>query len=153
MLYEVITDYKSIITLQEKTKHFYAPLGVSKHLLKWGVSSQDITELDWWDEIQVEDLTFACTPAQHFSGRTFSDRSSTLWASWVIQSKDHKIFLSGDSGYGKHFKEIGEKYGPFDFALMECGQYNEKWHSIHMYPEETIVAAKDIQAKAIMPIV
>lgn len=27
--------------------------------------------------------------------------------------------------------------GTFDFAIMECGQYNEKWSKIHVFPEQT----------------
>lgn len=89
-------------------------------------------ELDWWQEINFKDLKFKCAPAQHFSGRGINDRRNTLWSSWIIQSETENIFFSGDSGYGPHFKEIGDKYGPFDFAMMECGQYNDLWKEIHM---------------------
>jgi len=75
-----------------------------------------------------------------------------LWSSWVIKSEKNSIYFSGDSGYGRHFKEIGDKYGPFDFAMMECGQYNEQWAQIHMMPEETVQASIDIKAKVLMPI-
>ena len=108
--------------------------------------------MDWWEEIKFSSLTFKCTPAQHFSGRGLTDRANTLWCSWIIQSATENIFFSGDSGYGPHFKEIGEKYGPFDFAMLECGQYNEMWSEIHMFPEETVQAAIDLKAKKIMPI-
>jgi L-ascorbate metabolism protein UlaG (beta-lactamase superfamily)/ABC-type cobalt transport system substrate-binding protein len=145
-------DYGSIIRLKEKTKEFYMPLGVGAHFRKWGVPDERIHELDWWDDIELDSLKFTCTPARHFSGRGFSDRAATLWASWVIESPGEKIYFSGDSGYGPHFKEIGERFGGFDFAMMECGQYNEKWHSIHMMPEETIQAAVDIRSKMTMPI-
>ena len=64
----------------------------------------------------------------------------------------NKIYFSGDGGYGSHFSEIGKKYGPFDLALMECGQYNQKWHDIHMFPEETLQASKDIGAKNVLPV-
>lgn len=145
-------DYGSIMRLKEKTKEFYMPLGVGAHFRKWGVQDKRIHELDWWDDIELDSLKFTCAPARHFSGRGFGDRAATLWASWVIESPDKKIYFSGDSGYGPHFKEIGERFGGFDFAMMECGQYNEKWHSIHMMPEETIQAAIDINSKMTMPI-
>jgi L-ascorbate metabolism protein UlaG (beta-lactamase superfamily) len=93
-----------------------------------------------------------CTPARHFSGRAFTDRFNTLWASWVILAGDHRIYFSGDSGYGPHFKTIGEKLGPFDIAMMECGQYNENWKNIHMMPEETAQAGIDLQSELILPI-
>lgn len=145
-------DYESIVKLKDRVDHFYSPLGVGNHLVSWGVEQERIHELNWWEEIKHEDLTFVCTPSRHFSGRGLFDRSTTLWGSWVILSKKEKIFFSGDGGYGPHFKEIGEKYGPFDFAMMECGQYNENWSEIHMMPEQTAQATIDVQAKLMMPI-
>ena len=127
-------------------------LGWGAHLLEWGIAEEKIQELDWWQEVKHDDLVFKCAPAQHFSGRGITDRMNTLWASWIIQSDNENIFFSGDSGYGDHFKEIGEKYGPFDFAMMECGQYNELWSDIHMFPEETVKAALDVRARRMMPI-
>ncbi len=145
-------DYKTIQQLNEKVEHFYLPLGVGVHLEKWGISSDRIHEFDWWQGTQIDDIELVCTPAQHFSGRGLSDRGATLWASWVIKSKEQSIFFSGDSGYGDHFKTIGDKYGPFDIALMECGQYNEMWSEIHMMPEETAQAALDVQTNTVLPI-
>lgn len=145
-------DYGSIKKLKDKVKMFYTPLGVGAHLMEWGIGKESIVELDWWQETTFEDLIFRCTPAQHFSGRGLNDRSNTLWSSWIIKSDTDNIFFSGDSGYGPHFKEIGDKFGPFDFAMMECGQYNELWSDIHMFPEETAQAGVDVQAKLIMPI-
>jgi len=145
-------DYESIQKLKGKVKLFFTPLGIGIHLLKWGVEKERIIELDWWQEIKFDDLTIRCTPAQHFSGRGISDREKTLWCSWIIQSADENLFFSGDSGYGSHFKEIGEQYGPFDFAFMECGQYNNLWPLVHMFPEETAQAGLDIKAKKMMPI-
>ncbi len=145
-------DYESIIKLKDKVSDFYVPLGVGAHLKAWGVAADKIHELRWWETVKMGDFSFVCTPAQHFSGRGLSDRGATLWASWVIKSSLHSIFFSGDSGYGTHFKEIGDKYGPFDIALMECGQYNENWPEIHMMPEETVQAAIDIKSLVAMPI-
>ncbi|MEO0900616.1 MAG: MBL fold metallo-hydrolase, partial [Bacteroidota bacterium] len=145
-------DYGSIQKLKDKVKMFYAPLGVGVHLEEWGVEKERIVELDWWQETAYKDVKLVCTPAQHFSGRGFSDRAKTLWSSWVIQSNGENIFFSGDSGYAEHFKQIGEKYGPFDFAMIECGQYNRLWPDIHMFPEETAQAGVDVKAERIMPI-
>jgi L-ascorbate metabolism protein UlaG (beta-lactamase superfamily) len=145
-------DYESVLKIKDKTNHFYVPLGISTHLKTWDIPANKITELDWWQGTQLEGLKLVCTPAQHFSGRKLNNSQSTLWSSWVIQSKTENIYFSGDSGYATHFKEIGEKYGPFDLALMECGQYNDMWSDIHMMPEETAQAGIDVQAKKIMPI-
>lgn len=145
-------DYGSIQLLKGKVDKFFTPLGVGAHLTEWGVEKERIEEMDWWDETEYQGLRFTCAPAQHFSGRGLTDRARTLWSSWGIQSKTENIFFSGDSGYGSHFKEIGEKLGPFDFAMLECGQYNELWKEIHMMPEETAQAGVDVRAKKIMPI-
>ncbi|MEL6841920.1 MAG: MBL fold metallo-hydrolase, partial [Bacteroidota bacterium] len=112
-------DYESIVKLRDKVDAFFVPLGVGAHFVRWGVPEEKITEHNWWEESQFEGLTLACTPARHFSGRGLTDRMTTLWSSWVIIGQQDTIYFSGDSSYGPHFKEIGEKYGPFDFAMME----------------------------------
>jgi L-ascorbate metabolism protein UlaG (beta-lactamase superfamily) len=145
-------DYSSIKKLKDTVKQFFVPLGVGVHLERWGVNPEKIYEYDWWDEFKFEELTLASTPARHFSGRSVTDRDATLWCSWVIASQHTKIFFSGDSGYGPHFEKIGEKYGPFDLTLMECGQYDERWSDIHMMPEETVQAHLDVQGKVMIPI-
>ena len=138
--------------LKDKVDKFYVPLGIKAHLTSWGVDATKITEFDWWENINFKGVEFISAPARHFSGRGITNRNSTLWCSWVLKSDNSNIFFSGDSGYGKHFKEIGEKYGPFDFAMVECGQYNEQWSQIHMTPEETIQASIDVKSSLTMPI-
>ncbi|HPQ82473.1 MAG TPA: MBL fold metallo-hydrolase [Candidatus Saccharimonas sp.] len=144
-------DYDSIKQLAHKTKKFFVPIGLAAHLEKWGVTDDKIVELDWWDTSSIDGIDFICTPSRHFSGRTLTDRFATLWASWVIQSKDTKVFFSGDSGYGPHFKEIGDKYGAFDLALLECGQYDPLWPAVHMAPEETAQACLDLRSTRMVP--
>ena len=145
-------DYGSIVKLKNNVDQFFVPLGIKSHLVSWGVDDSKIKEFDWWESIHYKEVQFVSTPARHFSGRGITNRNSTLWCSWVLKSTTTNIFFSGDSGYGNHFKEIGNMYGPFDFAMMECGQYNEQWAQIHMMPEETIQASIDIQSKLTMPI-
>ena len=145
-------DYESILKLKNKTDYFFVPLGVENHLISWGIDPIHIHKMNWWDETTLGNLKIAFTPSRHMSGRGIADQSSTLWGSWVINGPDRKIYFSGDGGYGTHFKEIGEKYGPFDIGLMECGQYNKLWADVHMMPEESVRAGIDVQAKQIMPI-
>jgi L-ascorbate metabolism protein UlaG (beta-lactamase superfamily) len=145
-------DYNSIKTLKDRTSRFLAPLGVGKHLREWGIDQAKIEEFDWWEKTQLADIELVFAPARHFSGRGFGDRFKSLWGSWIILGSDEKLYFSGDGGYGPHFKSIGEKYGPFDLALMECGQYNERWAQIHMMPEETAQAGVDVNARIMMPI-
>ncbi|SDL43887.1 L-ascorbate metabolism protein UlaG, beta-lactamase superfamily [Catalinimonas alkaloidigena] len=145
-------DYPSVMALKEKTGHFFVPMGVGSHLRRWGIPDEKITELDWWESRAYAGLQVTLTPARHFSGRGLTDRNKTLWGSWAIRGQRTNVYFSGDSGYGDHFREIGERLGPFDLAMMECGQYNEKWKAIHMMPEQTLQAGLDVGGKRLMPI-
>jgi L-ascorbate metabolism protein UlaG (beta-lactamase superfamily) len=145
-------DYESILALKDVVGHFVTPLGLGSHLQHWGVPVASITELDWWQEMEMNGLRFISCPARHFSGRGITDNSATEWASWVIQSPHYNIYFSGDGGYADHFQAIGKKYGPFDLAMLECGQYNQAWKAIHMMPEESVQAGIDVEARLIMPI-
>ena len=140
-------DYQSIVKLKSKVSHFFVPLGVSAHLIRWGVPIEKITELNWWEEMEYQGLTIALTPSRHFSGRGIFNRDTTLWGGWVILGKSTRLYASGDGGYGPHFKEIGKKYGPFDIALIEGGQYDRRWADIHMTPEQSVQANLDINGK------
>lgn len=145
-------DYRTIRQLRNSVKAFYVPLGVGAHLAYWGVPENRITELDWWDSADLpRDLKLTAAPARHFSGRSFT-RNKTLWASYVLETGDSRLYLGGDSGYDAHFAEIGEKYGPFDLTILENGQYNPQWPFIHMMPEETVQACIDLKGKALLPV-
>ena len=145
-------DYNTVLKLKDKVGKFYVPLGLSAHLISWGVNESKITEHDWWESTQYNGINFVCLPAKHFSGRGLLDRAATLWASWCIIGAKDKIYFSGDSGYADHFKEIGEKYGPFDLALIECGQYDSLWSDVHMFPEESVQAGIDLKSEQMIPI-
>ncbi|WP_152395879.1 MBL fold metallo-hydrolase [Paenibacillus guangzhouensis] len=143
-------DYPSIRKLKDKVRHFFVPYGVSAHLLRWGVAKENITELNWWDETEFQGLTVVLTPSKHFSGRGLFNRDTTLWGGWVILGKKTRFFTSGDGGYDTHFIDIGKKYGPFDLALIEGGQYDRRWSWVHMTPEEAVKAHKDVNGKNMM---
>jgi L-ascorbate metabolism protein UlaG (beta-lactamase superfamily) len=143
----------SVQLLIEKSKKFIVPLAVGARLVDWGVPEDKIVELDWWQEYSLDQkLMVAATPAQHFSGRGITDRNKTLWASWVIRTPFHKIFFSGDSGYFGGFKQIGDKYGPFDMTFIECGAYGKSWPKVHMFPEQTVQAHQDLKGNVLHPI-
>ena len=145
-------DYETLKQFAGLPTKFIVPLGVGAHLEHWGIAPESITELDWWDETNaIEGIKVTATPARHFSGRGFN-RGKSLWASYVLQTPEYKIYMGGDSGYEKHFAEIGKKFGPFDLAILECGQYNEMWPYIHMMPEQTAQAGIDLGAKVIWPV-
>lgn len=145
-------DMETIQFFKSKTTKFITPLGVISHLKEWGIADDRLTELDWWESTSIDGLTIVCTPAQHFSGRTGSNANKTLWGSWVLLGKSERMYFSGDSGYDVHFKNIGDKYGPFDLTFIENGQYNEQWRAVHVLPEETAKAFLDLKGKRLVPV-
>jgi L-ascorbate metabolism protein UlaG (beta-lactamase superfamily) len=126
---------------------FFVPLGVGAHLRAWGIPEQRIVELDWNEHAHVGELTLACTPARHFSGR-FLSRNLTLWASWAIVGPGHRVYFAGDTGYTTSFAQIGSDCGPFDVTLMPVGAYNAAWPDIHMSPTQAIRAHLDVNGSA-----
>ena len=150
--YDHLNKY-TVQRLIEKSNKFIVPLKVSDLLVGWGVPRDKIVELDWWQEYRLDQkLMVAATPARHFSGRGITDRNKTLWASWVIKTPSHRLFFSGDSGYFSGFKQIGDKYGPFDITFLECGAYGEGWPRVHMFPEQTVQAHLDLKGNVLHPI-
>lgn len=145
-------DYDTVLKLKGKVKKVITGLGTGEHLERWGYDPQIINERNWHEEL-ILDNGFAVhiTPGRHFSGRGLK-RNTALWVSFVLKTPSFKLFLGGDSGYDTHFKAIGKEHGPFDLALLECGQYNEYWKYIHMMPEEVVTAASDLHAKNFMPV-
>jgi L-ascorbate metabolism protein UlaG (beta-lactamase superfamily) len=150
-------DYKTVRVLAGKAGRVCTSLGVGAHLESWGVAAEKIVELDWWESWSWAGargdggLTLTAAPARHFSGRGFK-RGGTLWSSFVLKGRGHSLYLGGDSGYEQHFREIGERFGPFELAVLECGQYGKNWPFIHMMPEQTVQAALDLRAAALMPV-
>jgi L-ascorbate metabolism protein UlaG (beta-lactamase superfamily) len=145
-------DHETVLKLKPKIKKIITGLGTGAHLEHWGFNKNMIIEKDWNEEIVLEQgFVVNTTPARHFSGRGFK-RQQSLWMSFVLRTPTMKIYLGGDSGYDSHFADIGERFGPFDLAILECGQYNKSWKYIHMMPEELIQAGQDLKAKKIIPV-
>lgn len=145
-------DYRAIKEMDPKVRKYLVPLGVKAHLQRWGVADEKIVELDWYQDASYGAVRFTLTPSRHFSGRGITNRFSTLWGSWVVRSRSLSVFFSGDSGYFDEFKKIGVKFGPFDIAFLENGAYNQAWNQIHMYPEQSVQASIDLNAKVYFPI-
>ncbi|RYE22365.1 MAG: MBL fold metallo-hydrolase [Sphingobacteriales bacterium] len=145
-------DYETVLQLKDKVRLVITGLGVGAHLERWGYDPKIIIEKDWNQEIKLDnDFVVYTTPARHFSGRSLK-RNNTVWSSFVLSAPSIKIFIGGDSGYDTHFAEIGSKYGPFDLAILENGQYNLAWKYIHMLPEQVVQAAQDLKAKVLLPV-
>ncbi|MGS2762852.1 MBL fold metallo-hydrolase [Sinomicrobium sp. M5D2P9] len=145
-------DYETVSALKDKVKKVVCGLGVGSHLEHWGYTAEILEEKDWDETVELSSgAKLHILTARHFSGRTFK-RNNTLWLSYLLETPKRKIFLGGDSGYDGHFAEIGEQFGTIDLAILENGQYNKAWHAIHCLPGETLKAAKDLNAKRLMPV-
>ncbi len=145
-------DYQTIVVLKPKIKKVICGLGVGEDFEYWGFDTNSITEMDWNDQIALDDGFVAnAVPARHFSGRGFR-RNQTLWTSFVLQTPSMKIFIGGDGGYDNHFLEIGKTFGPIDLAILENGQYDSNWKYIHILPDDLIKAFRDLNAKRLFAV-
>ena len=123
------------------------PLG-DAYWMEWQGFSR-VQGLDWWESVQVDDVTsIHFVPAQHSSGRWGIDREQSFWGGYVVQNSDMSFFHSGDTGYAGHFKEIGKRFS-IDVAFLTIGSYRpyELLGYVHMAPEESIQAYKDLGVK------
>lgn len=145
-------DYETVKSLKGKVGTVICGLGVGAHFEQWGYAPSQVIEKDWWDSIILEGgLTLHLTPARHYSGRGLQS-SKTLWTSYVLETPSKKLFLGGDSGYDQHFAAIGQRFGGFDLAILDNGQYNPAWRYIHTPPEDVVKASKDLNAKRVFPV-
>ncbi|MBB6269728.1 L-ascorbate metabolism protein UlaG (beta-lactamase superfamily) [Pedobacter cryoconitis] len=145
-------DYKTAIALKNKVKHVVCGLGVGAHFEYWGYRPEQLIEKDWYEKVEVAPgYTIFTESTHHDCGRGFRP-GKALWLSFLIQSPAMKVYYSGDGGYDNRFAEIGHKYGPVDWAIMECGQYNKAWQSVHELPEEVALATVQLKAKNMIPV-
>jgi L-ascorbate metabolism protein UlaG (beta-lactamase superfamily) len=131
---------------------FVTSLGVGARLVRLGVDPALVTELDWGERAEVDGVAFRATPAQHFSGRGFGDRNRTLWSSWVIETEERRIFFSGDTGLTDDFADVGHAFGPFDLVMLEVGAFHPAWASIHLGPENALLAHRMLGGGTLMPV-
>lgn len=145
-------DYWTVKELKDKVGKIIVPLGVGEDFEYWGFPLEQIIELDWYDEVVLtEGFRLHCLPSRHFSGRTLK-RNYTLWASFMLESPTHNIFMGGDGGYDKRFAEFGEKFPVIDYAILENGQYNTQWAQIHTLPEQLGKEAFDLKARHVITV-
>lgn len=147
-------DYPTIRELAATQVPFVTSLGVGAHLEAWGVPSQRIVELDWWESHSLPgtDLQITAAPSQHFSGRGLKDRNATLWSSMVMRTPRHAVFFSGDTGLTTQYAQIRERLGPFDLVMLEVGAFHPAWGDIHLGPRNALEAHALLGGGAFLPI-
>ncbi|MGB1700585.1 MAG: MBL fold metallo-hydrolase, partial [Nannocystaceae bacterium] len=129
-------DHPTIVALAQVVPRFIVPLGVGAHLRYWGVAPEKITEVDWWDVVEIEGVKITATPARHASGRQVFDKDRTLWCGYALAGSTNNLYFSGDTGMFPGLREIGARLGPFDLAMIEVGAYNRAWPDWHIGPEQ-----------------
>lgn len=145
-------DYETVTKLQPKVKKVITGLGTAEHLEYWNYDPKKIIELDWGENSDLGNgFKVYCETARHFSGRGLK-RDQAIWASFVFETPERKIYIGGDSGFDDHFEKIGNKYNGFDLAILENGQYNKDWRYIHLMPEEFLIAAKNLKTKRVIAV-
>ena len=145
-------DHTTLQRIADWDTRFIVPLGVGRHLVRWGVPIERITEVDWWDEVDLDGLRIACVPARHASGRRVVTRDRTLWAGYALVGDQHRAYFSGDTGLFPALETIGERYGPFDLTMIEVGQYNDAWPDWHLGPEQAVLAHLMVRGRTLLPI-
>ena len=148
-------DHLSTRTIQRfpyKKAKVLAPLRLGKYFSRSGFG--DVKEMDWYDQIKVNDLKITFLPAVHWSKRSLTDTNKTLWGNFLIEYKDKKILFACDTGVGNIYKEVGDKFGPIDLTLINIGAYNfypmtpyKDKSAYHTNPEEALSIAKDLKSK------
>jgi L-ascorbate metabolism protein UlaG (beta-lactamase superfamily) len=122
------------------------PLGNGALVRSSGI--RRVEELDWWQEAKTSGLPIALTPAQHFSARTPLDRNRALWGGFMVAAGGARIFFAGDTAYAPFFRDIRQRLGPIDLALLPIGAYEPRWfmQAVHMNPAEAVQAHLDLEA-------
>ena len=145
-------DQPTISAMRDWATTFVVPLGIGAHLERWGIPSQRIIELDWWQSTSVGGIELVATPARHASGRDPLRSNETLWSGWALLGPQHRVWYSGDSGYYGDLTEIGERLGPFDVTLIESGQYDPNWSDNHFGPELAVAANALVGGELLIPV-
>jgi len=145
-------DESFVRGLAARGPRWVTPLGVGDLLGRWGVPASDITELDWWESVDVAGITLTATPARHFSGRGLGSRDRTLWCGWAIVGREKRVYYAGDTAMQNEFAEIGERLGPFDLTMIEIGAYDRLWPDVHLGPEQAVTAHRLVRGDVMLPL-
>lgn len=145
-------DYQTIKDIDSKVSHYVTPLGIDVILKDWGVDESKLHPLGWWDSIELDGVTYTVVPSQHYTGRNPMKQNATEWGGLYIKTYKHSFYYTGDSGYYEVFSHVYERFGETELMLADAGQYDVGWATTHMFPEQSVQAAKDAHAKWLIPV-
>lgn len=144
-------DYHTVMALKDRIGCVVCGLGTGAHFRRWGFADKSILEGDWGESLDFGELKIHFITSRHFAGRSLKNHDRALWCGFVLDVPGFRLLHSGDGGYGSHFKALGERLGAVDLAIMDSGQYNKNWPTVHMFPHEAVQAALDVGACHFMP--
>lgn len=127
---------------------FWLPSGLGNWFKHKKISN--FQELAWWESANLNDtIKIHSVPAQHFAARGPFDRDRTHWCGWVLRSANRTIYFAGDTGYCPVFREIGERFGGIDLALIPIGAYRPRWlmSPMHVDPFEAVKIHQDVRSR------
>jgi L-ascorbate metabolism protein UlaG (beta-lactamase superfamily) len=143
-------DHCDLPTLRKLARRFdpivVTPLGNGRLVRSAGI--RRVEELDWWQQAARSSVPITLTPAYHFSARGPFDKNRALWGGFALMAGGRRLYFAGDTAYGPFFREIPERVGPIDLALLPIGAYEPRWfmHVVHMNPLEAVRAHLDLGA-------
>ncbi len=122
------------------------PIGNARLVRSAGI--RRVVELDWWEHAEIDGISITATRAHHFSARTPFDRNRALWSGFATAADGVRIYFAGDTAYAPFFRELRERIGPIDLALLPIGAYEPRWfmQSVHMNPAEAVQAHEELQS-------
>lgn len=114
-------DTASLVAIKKQFPKAYVlvPVGDKQWFDLRGFSH--VSELGWWEQYKIKNITFTFLPATHWSQRGLFDKNRSLWGSWMIQSANSTIYFAGDTAWDSHFYEIKSYFNTIDTALMPIG--------------------------------
>lgn len=114
-------DHMDLPTLRRLVTRFHprivTGLGNTAFLDKNGVTGAE--DIDWWQALSLAPgVRLTGVPARHWSARAMTDVDRTLWLGFVLETPSGRIYLAGDTGYGKFFELIHDRFPSFRLALL-----------------------------------
>ena len=150
-------DHMDVPTLkrlaEEHRPRIFVGLGNGAFLAEKGIGGA--RDMDWWQSVHLtSDVRLTSVPVQHFSARGTCDRNRTLWTGYVVEGPAGAVYFAGDTGWGRHFEQARERFGPFRLALLPIGAFRPRWFMapVHLSPEEAVRAHKVLGASTSMAI-
>jgi L-ascorbate metabolism protein UlaG (beta-lactamase superfamily) len=141
-------DIETLLRLQHvHSPRFVTSLGNRAFLEQFGIRAVD--DLDWWQSVEAAGATVTLTPAQHWSSRRPRNRNRTLWGGFIVRASGRQVYFAGDTGYWRHFRDVRERFGRVDLALLPIGAYEPRWfmQDQHMNPEDAVRAHLDLDPR------